>query len=110
MPSDTEAKAAFHFYSAKGRLILRDILQDQLPFHPHDYSIDVIAKILDREDCLVRTATASGKTGIIAMLALVTGSLGRHPQMASDYARWFDRDPLILVICPTRYLEHNIVS
>ena len=111
MDSSSTKNKVFDFYSADGRDLIRKTTQELLPFDPHGWSVDVVAKLIDQVDVLVRTATASGKTGIIAMLAVVLEKIGSDDTFSPrHYQRWFDRDPAILVICPTKCLEHNIVS
>lgn len=108
---DTAAQTSpFLFFSEEGRTLCKSIAQKYLPFDPHDYSIDVAAKILDGSDVLVRTACAGGKTGTVALLAVLLKELEEDRTLAPRFEVWYDENPIILFVCPTNALELNIVS
>ncbi|KAJ3818159.1 hypothetical protein F5880DRAFT_1601213 [Lentinula raphanica] len=87
--------------------LLRQLSQDFLPYEPHDISIKALVGILNRNDVLVRTGCGSGKTGIIAFLAL---ALPRIHEIIPSFKPWFHDNPVLLVICPTNTLELDIES
>lgn len=56
---------------------LRDILQPLLPYEPHDYQLEGVAKCLDGIDLLAVLPTGSGKTAYYSMLMLAAQSLAK---------------------------------
>jgi hypothetical protein len=110
MAAQDASEAPFLFCSPIGIQLCRDIVQNTLGYDPHDYSFKVAAKILDGVDCLVRTGCGSGKSGIIALLAILFIRLGEDPsKIPANCRRVFPRSPAILVVCPTNALEINLV-
>jgi hypothetical protein len=101
----SDASAQISLQSPAGYTLLRQTTRDLLPYDPHDTSIEALAAFLECKDVLVRMACGSGKTGIIALLAV---SLPLFHEMTS-FKPWFDKDPVLLVICPTNTLEIDIV-
>lgn len=103
----------FKFDSVAGCKIIRNIATDRKlfePHGPHDFSIQAVASALDRRDVLIRTACGGGKTGTLALMAIVLAELIANPKCAPDFEVWYHKDPLILIICPTNELEIDIVS
>ena len=100
----------FEFCSSEGRQICRQIARKHLPFDPHDYSIDVAAHILDGQDVMVRTACAGGKTGTIALLAVLLKELRQNRMLAPRFRPWYSEAPIIVMVCPTKALELDAVS
>ncbi len=100
----------FLFNSSEGINLCREIAQPSLGYDPHDYSLDIATKIIDGHDCLVRAACGSGKTGILALLAIILVKLGENPaQVPPSFPKSFIKRPVILVICPTNALEEDLV-
>lgn len=111
MATSDAPRARFKFDSPEGRKICRVLARPDLKYDPHDYSLDVTVKIIDGVDCLVRAACGSGKTVIMAMLAIVLKKFGADPTLYSaNPVRTLVPDPAILVICPTNALERDLVS
>ncbi len=109
MPSDAST-TIFAFDSLEGRRLSRDLSHHDLKYDPHDYSLDVAVKIIDGTDCLVRTACGLGKTGIIALLAIVLRKIGQDQTLfPGKPVQEVIRNPVILVICPTNALEQDLV-
>lgn len=102
-------KSPFAFYSNEGRKTIRDIARQHLPFDPHDYSIEVAARILDGQDVLVRTACAGGKTGTIALIAVLLRELRKDESLVKYLELPREGNPIIVVVCPTNALELDIV-
>ncbi|KAF9050826.1 hypothetical protein BDZ89DRAFT_1108017 [Hymenopellis radicata] len=101
--------SAMSFLSDSGRKVIRDVGKSHLPFDPHDFSIKAAACLLDKSDVMIRTACGSGKTGTIALIAIVLAELHRNPSLVSPgYVPWWHSNPVMLVICPTNALEDNI--
>ncbi|KAJ7599073.1 hypothetical protein C8J56DRAFT_181498 [Mycena floridula] len=99
----------FIFYSADGIKLCREIAQKYLPYDPHDYSLEAVGHIAQGNDVLVRSGCASGKTGIIALLAIILLEFGNNPSAIPGATRQkFVKDPAIVVICPTNALEVDI--
>ncbi|KIK06881.1 hypothetical protein K443DRAFT_69566, partial [Laccaria amethystina LaAM-08-1] len=60
---------------------------------------------LDGQDVIAISATGSGKSAYIYMLATVLVALGKDPSLVPS-KRVFSRDP-VLVVCPTTALEED---
>jgi superfamily II DNA or RNA helicase len=87
------------------------ILLPFLPFHPHDYQIKGVCAALDRKDILAILPTGSGKTGLFFMYLLAIRALKVDPSLCPRWVRnkKILEKPLIIAVCPTIYLEHQIV-
>ncbi|KAK1218048.1 hypothetical protein PQX77_019277 [Marasmius sp. AFHP31] len=112
MSPNSNSSPPFLFQSDEGRQIIRAIAKKRLTsFDPHDYSVEVAAGILDRQDVLVRAGCGAGKTGTIALVAVVFEEILRDRTLVPNFKPWFHKeDPAIVVICPTDALEINIES
>ena len=97
------------FSSPHGWQICRKIIADRLPFGPHDYQLEGITHALDGQDVVAVSATGSGKSAYIYMLAIVLLELGKKP-MLSPIKKRFPEDPAIVVVCPTTALEDDLVN
>jgi superfamily II DNA/RNA helicase len=103
-----EATKPFVFSSPEGYALCRHILKEHLPYDPHDVQIEGICKILDNVDLFAVLATGSGKTSFLSMYMLVVLAIQRDPSLCPTAK--FPENPCLLVICPTKYLEHQMVS
>ncbi|KAJ3841821.1 P-loop containing nucleoside triphosphate hydrolase protein, partial [Lentinula raphanica] len=64
---------------------------------------------MDNVDCLFRSACGSGKTGVLALIALCITKIGLNPDIVPMSCRSsFPKNPVILVICPTDALEIDL--
>jgi ATP-dependent helicase YprA (DUF1998 family) len=108
--SQNTSEKPFKFSSPSGWRICRKIIQERLPFGPHDYQLDGIthALQLDGQDVIAISATGSGKSAYIYMLATVLVALGKDPSLVPSKKR-FSRDPVLVVVCPTTALEEDLV-
>lgn len=98
----------FHWSSPAGYDLCRKILRDSnLPYVPHDYQVEGICKSLDGIDLLAITPTGSGKTGYFSMYMLVVVAVTKDPTLCPTAK--FPENPCLLVICPTKPLEHDMV-
>ena len=82
----------FKFSSPSGWKICRKIIQERLPFGPHDYQLEGITHALDGQDIIAISATGSGKSAYtsIYMFATVLVALGRDPSLVpSDFLGFF---------------------
>jgi hypothetical protein len=74
------------------QLLVKIILShtSRLPFGPHDYQLDGIAHALDGQDVTVIaiSATGSGKSAYIYMLATVLVALGKDPSLVPSKRRF----------------------
>ena len=99
------------FRSPNGVNFCRAIASKSLPWEPHDYQLDGACNALDRRDVLAITPTGSGKTGFLLVYMLVAQAIARDPTLCPQALRkHFKSDPCMLVICPTKALEHDMVS
>ncbi|KAJ3715175.1 P-loop containing nucleoside triphosphate hydrolase protein [Lentinula raphanica] len=108
---DTNTSMISSFKSDNGRALITHIIQLYAPFRPHDYVLDGIGELLDGKDLVAVTLTGSGKTGYIAYTALVVRELTAHPEKypeVQNLTKKFPKNPLMLAICPTNYLEYQL--
>ena len=98
---------AFIFSSLEGHALCRLILAAPLPYEPHDFQIEGICKMLDGIDLFAILATGMGKTGFLSMYMLVVLAIKKEPSLCPTAK--FPDNPCMLVICPTKYLEHQMV-
>ena len=102
-----EALPSFLFSSPEGFALCRLILKEYLPYDPHDFQIEGICKAFDRVDLLAILATGTGKTGFLTMYMLVVLAIKKDPSLCPSAK--FPYNPCMLAICPTKYLEHQMV-
>jgi len=106
--SPTPSNKPFKFSSPHGWQICRKIIIDKLPFGPHDYQLDGITQALDGQDVVAVSATGSGKSAYIYMLAIILLELANDP-LLSPIKKKFPSDPAVVVVCPTTALEDDLV-
>jgi ATP-dependent helicase YprA (DUF1998 family) len=101
------------YTTGPGRELVRKILSQCEPvrIEPHDYQCEGICRSLDGDDIIATMATGAGKTGLrlLSFLMLVVRAISRDPSLALQN-RTFPKDPCMLVICPTKALEEDMVS
>ena len=102
-----EAPIPFVFSSDDGKTLCRQILKEPLPYDPHDIQIEDICKVLDNIDLFAVLATGSGKTSFLSMYMLVVLAIQKDPSLCPTAK--FPENPCLLAICPTKYLEHQMV-
>jgi hypothetical protein len=101
------APTPFMFSSPEGFALCWRILDAHLSYSPHDFQIEGICKVLDRVDLLAILATGTGKTGFLSMYMLVVLAIKKDPSLCLTAK--FPDNPCLLAICPTKYLEHQMV-
>lgn len=110
---DKNNSTTFAFNSDNGRALISTIIQQYAPYVPHDYLLEGLGEVLEGKDLFAITPTGSGKTGYMAFTALIvrelTTSPERYPEVGKA-AKKFPKNPLMLSICPTNYLEYQLVS
>ena len=110
MNAENATKQPFLFSSHEGNNLCRNILHQYLPYHPHDVQIEGICKLLDGVDMLAILRTGMGKTGFLLMYMLVLLEILKNPHLCpSDAVEKFPEKPCMLVVLPTKYLEHQMV-
>jgi superfamily II DNA or RNA helicase len=95
--------------SPEGHALCLKILLPKLPFQPHDYQLDGICASLDGRDLLAVLPTGAGKTGLLFMYMLVVQRFIEEPDLRPEGTREYPKHPLMLVICPTNYIEFQTV-
>ena len=105
--SPDTAPTPFVFSSPEGFALCQRILEAHLPYSPHDFQIEGICKVLDHVDLLAILATGTGKMGFLSMYMLVVLAIKKDPSLCPT-AKFLD-NPCLLAICPTKYLEHQMV-
>jgi ERCC4-related helicase len=98
---------AFIFSSSEGHTLCWLILAALLPYEPDDFQIEGICKMLDGINLFAILATGMGKTRFLSMYMLVVLAIEKEPSLCPT-AKFTD-NPCMLVICPTKYLEHQMV-
>lgn len=94
--------------SMEGRTLCKNVLAKYLAYLAHDYQLDGICPVIDGYDLLATTPTGSGKTGYLIMLMLVGRELSEHEELCLNDER-FPKDPAMIVVCPTKALEEDMV-
>jgi len=94
--------------SLEGRALCERILAKYLAYEPHDYQLDGICPIMDGYDLLATTPTGSGKIGYFIMLMLVVREISADETLALGKTK-FPKDPAMVVVCPTKALEDDMV-
>ena len=112
--SEDVSPPAFRFSSPEGIKLCRDIAKEKLGFDPHDYVVSGVCKALDGSDLLAITPTGSGKTSFLIVYLLVIVKITTEPGVRSPntprLATKFPKNPMMVVVCPTKSLEHDMVS
>ena len=108
--SDVPATSPYVFSTPDGRLLCRQIISRRLKLDPHDYQLDGICNALDGRDLLAVTPTGSGKTGFLYMYLLVVHAIMSDPSLCVDPPRHFRKEGSIVVVCPTKALEVDMVQ
>jgi hypothetical protein len=98
---------AFIFSSPEGHTLHRFILAAILPYEPHDFQIEGICKMLDGIHPFAILATGMGKTRFPSMYMLMVLAIKNGPSLC-PMAKFID-NPCMLVICPMKYFEHQMV-
>ncbi|KAH9915339.1 uncharacterized protein B0H18DRAFT_886066 [Fomitopsis serialis] len=97
------------FCSPEGIAFCRNVASKNLPWDPHDYQLEGACKALDGTDVFAITPTGSGKTGFLLVYILVAQAIANDPALCPEALRTrFKPDPCMLVICPTKALEHDM--
>ncbi|KIM81051.1 hypothetical protein PILCRDRAFT_9087 [Piloderma croceum F 1598] len=94
--------------SIQGRQLCKKNLAKYVTYDPHDYILDGVCPVIDGFNLLATTPTGSGKTGFFTLLMLVR-------EIAADKTlaignEVFPIDPVMIVVCPTKALEEDIVG
>jgi len=103
-----EEPPIFLFSTPEGHALCRKILETHLAYEPHGVQIEGICKILDNVDLLTIMATRMGKTGFLSMYMLVVLAIKKDLSLCRTAK--FPDNLCMPVICPTKYLEHQMVS
>jgi superfamily II DNA/RNA helicase len=72
--------------------------------------VDGITHALDGQDAVAVSATGSGKSAYIYMLAVILLALANNSSLAlAPVKKKFPADPAVVVVCPTTALEDDLV-
>ena len=102
-----QAPAPFLFSSEAGHAQCQCILKELLLYEPHDVQIESVFQTFDKIDFFAILPTSSGKTSFLSMYMLVVLAIQKDPSLCPTAK--FPRNPCLLAICPTKYLEHQMV-
>ena len=97
------------YNTPEGFSLARKILAQTLPFEPHDYQVEGVCAALNGCDLIATMATRSGKTGFFIMLMLIMHAIADNKTLALS-GKSFAKDPAMIVICPTKALQEDMVS
>ena len=84
------------------------ILKDRLPFASHDYQLEGVSAILDKQDFIGVLATGSSKSAYAYMVLHIIQGLQAHLTLCP--LANFPPDPAILMIYSTKALEEDQVN
>ena len=105
---ETPATKKFTFNSEEGWALCHQILLKQLPFCPHDYQLQGITSMLDKNNLLVISAMGTGKSAYIYMLMHVIHAVLEDPTLCPTTE--FPSNSAILAIYLTTALEEDASS
>ena len=109
--SHTQALNSKVYDTLEGAALACCILAKALLFKPHDFQVEGICALLDGHDLLVTMATGSGKTGYFIMLMLIMCAISQsEDQTLALGGRTFPKDPAMIIVCPTKALQQDMVS
>lgn len=110
-PSSSPAGCAAVYNTPVGRVHVCQILASCQPcaVEPHDYQLEGICASLDGQDVLATMATGAGKTGFFSFLMLVICAISKDPSLALAGTS-FPKNPAMIVICPTKALQTDMVK
>jgi superfamily II DNA helicase RecQ len=92
-----------------GRELCKKILAKYVTYDPHDYILDGVCPVIDGFNLLATTPTGSGKTGFFTLFMLVVREIAADKTLAIGN-EVFPIDPVMIVVCPTKALEEDIVG
>jgi hypothetical protein len=101
------SKTPFVWSSKAGQQLCLEILLPKLPYHPHDYQLEGICASLDGKDVLAVLPTGVEKTGLLFMHMLVVQRVLEELSLCPE--KKYPKHALMLVVCPTNYLEYQTV-
>jgi ATP-dependent helicase YprA (DUF1998 family) len=98
------------YNTASGRTLVCRILSqcEPIAIEPHNYQCEGICRALDGDDVVATMATGAGKTELLSFLMLVVRAISRDPTLALQN-HTFPKDPCMLIVCPTKALEEDMV-
>ena len=97
----------FVFSSPEGRTLCKRIIQARIPYEPHDVQVEGVCKMLDQVDLFAILPTGSGKTSFLSMYMFVVLAIREDPSLCPTVS--FPENPCMRAVCPTKYLEHQMV-
>ena len=92
-----------------GRTLCRTILRECMPHDTHDFQLEAMSYLLDSDDVLLLTATGTGKTDTFIRTMHVIRYLTENHASAPEGVS-FPHDPAMIIVCPTKALEEEMVS
>jgi superfamily II DNA/RNA helicase len=98
----------FVWSSKEGHQLCHDILKHKLPYKPYQVQVKGVCKVLDGVDLLATPPTGMGKTTFISIHMLVVLAIKEDPTLCPNMN--IPNNPCTMVICPTKYLKHQMVS
>ena len=79
-----------------------------MPTDTHDFQLEAIGHLLDGDDVLLVIATGSRKTDMFIRAMHLIQYLATHPHILGNVT--FPHDPAMVIVCPTKALEEEMVS
>jgi hypothetical protein len=104
------ASMPFVFSSPEGYALCRRILATRFDYEPHDVQVEGVCKLCDGVDVFAILRTGMGKTSFLSMYMVMVLTILGEPSLCPAAAKKFPNNPCMLVILPTKYLEHQMVN
>lgn len=97
----------------EGFSVIRDGMRPLVGYDPHDYQIEVVARVVEGQDVLALLPTGAGKTGVFVMAIHALSKMKTDPTWICDYSAISSRipdKPAMIVIYPTNTLAEEQVT
>jgi superfamily II DNA helicase RecQ len=90
-PFDWSKRLKYNWYSVEGIEKLRHLMGPSLPYNPDRFQLGCTTRMMDGQDVLCLSATGDGKSALIYLASIAR------------------KGTITLVICPTNFLESDLV-
>ena len=104
------ASTPFVFSSPEGYALCCGVLATNFDYEPHYVQVEGICKLCDGVDVFAILRTGMGKTSFLSMYMVIVLAILAEPSLCPAAAKKFPNNPGMLVILPTKYLEHQMVN
>jgi hypothetical protein len=95
--------------SIQGCQFCKKVLAKYVMYDPHNYILDGICPVIDGFDLVATTPCGLGKSGYLILLMPVVWEIAADETLTIG-KEVFPLDPVMIMVCPTKALEEDIVS